>query len=492
MITRGVDYIPDVQCGDRMTVNPETPAKVLFLYTPQAQCRVSMKRLLLLIWLLCLGSVVDAAPAYYVPVTVTYTSCGASQITNWAMVTIQTQTYLKTVANGGDVQNVNGYDIIPWGTLTGSTLSNQLNWEVEYYSATAGTWIAWIETTCAVTSGTQTVIYVSLDDPTITTQQNTPFATWDTHFAGVYHFAAGTSVSLVDSTVNARNGVAIGGPAAITGQIDGGIGFNGTSQGVNLGDGTFNVAMSGASGITLEAWAYFNSFNGSAGIIILFYQSGTAVGGKFIFSVGSTVQIGGRSTSTDAFQFLNAASGIGTGTWAYVVGVLDFGPGGGSITIYVNGAVSASGSATFGSSTYVPGSPTAGFFDAAGASQNAGGSLTNYLNGEMDELRLSAAVRSSSYITASYNNQSSPTTFPSWGSLTALSSCPLAPSLTLLGVGNCAGDLFEWLTDRGRWVWNRLSPFAHQPPVQASIGRSLPEWRRELARRPASRRLTRS
>jgi hypothetical protein len=60
---------------------------------------------------------------------------------NFPVLFNTTDALLKTVANGGHVQNANGYDIIFTSDAAGTV---KLNHEIEYYSPSTGQFVAWV------------------------------------------------------------------------------------------------------------------------------------------------------------------------------------------------------------------------------------------------------------------------------------------------------------------------------------------------------------
>jgi len=65
---------------------------------------------------------------------------GTSDLTNYPLTVILTDADLKTTANGGMVNNANGYDIGFYPDCSGS--GTALEWEMESYSPTTGAIVA--------------------------------------------------------------------------------------------------------------------------------------------------------------------------------------------------------------------------------------------------------------------------------------------------------------------------------------------------------------
>jgi len=117
--------------------------------------------------------------------------------TNFPVVISLTDSDLKIVANGGHVQNTNGYDI----KFTASDGSTDLDYEIEKYNGANGEYVAHIRVPSLATSG---IIYMYYDNSSITANPSTT-STWDSNFKMIQHLQE-TSGTHYDSTVNANNG----------------------------------------------------------------------------------------------------------------------------------------------------------------------------------------------------------------------------------------------------------------------------------------------
>src|SRR5205814_3300581 len=94
---------------------------------------------------------------------------------------------------------------------------------------------------------------------------------------------------------------------------------------------------------------------------------------------------------------LGSSVTIADTNWHHVVGVVN----GASSAIYVDGQAAGTGTVTAGTSA---------------SNANIGmASSANWLNGYLDELRISNIARSAAWITTEFNNQNSPSGFVQWG-----------------------------------------------------------------------------
>src|SRR5690349_18662985 len=89
-------------------------------------------------------------------ITIDHTKVPNTDQTNFPVLISGTYSYLATTANGGDVTNANGYDIIFTSDAGGTSL---LPFEQESYSASTGALNYWVQVP-TVSHTTDTVIYI--------------------------------------------------------------------------------------------------------------------------------------------------------------------------------------------------------------------------------------------------------------------------------------------------------------------------------------------
>lgn len=139
---------------------------------------------------------------------------------------------------------------------------------------------------------------------------------------------------------------------------DGGcLDLNGADQHVTLGpDDKISTAANGAAGVTVEAWVNLDSYPGASSRERIFTAAidGTKSGISLSAYDSDKIEIGGRSVTSDSFQTVTA-SGPSTGTWAHVLGVLDFAND--LVKVYINGVLKATATATFANTTFTKGTP---------------------------------------------------------------------------------------------------------------------------------------
>lgn len=335
--------------------------------------------------------------------------------TNFPMVVSGTYSFLATQANGGNVTNASGYDI---GFYSDFALTIKLNWETVVYTAATGA-VEYHVLIPSISNGT--VIYLAYGNTSITTDQSASTAVWDSNYKGVWHLPNGTSLTVNDSTSNAKNFTNNGTWGAAAGQIDGGtIKSNGTNQSLS------QASITSPTSITISYWQkYLTADLGNTGLPVAFNFGNTSSAsprilahspysdGTLYWDYGDATALNGRIT-VDYTPYLNI--------WALVELVYD--NTNGLHAIYINGSSVAS-------NTHSTSNP-----NLTGLTINAVAANNSYDKRQIDEIRLSDIARPANWITAEYNNQLAPDTFYSLGgaigasTITGISSQTGTSSLT--------------------------------------------------------------
>src|SRR6266481_995214 len=222
--------------------------------------RVLVSRSLLILSLVTAFTLILACPkqasaqsySYRRAITIDHTKVANTDQSNFPVLVSGTYSYLATVANGGKVQNSNGYDIIFTSDAAGST---KLDHEIESYNASTGAVNFWVRIP-TLSHTADTIIYVQYGNSAVSTSQENKAGVWQAGYQSVYHFG---------STVGADSGSAgyglsqTGTVTAVTGKISGGVSFNG-SAGNYLSHSSVSAFPSGTSAVTLEAWIKSSGF----------------------------------------------------------------------------------------------------------------------------------------------------------------------------------------------------------------------------------------
>ena len=311
---------------------------------------------------------------------------------------------LKTVANGGHVQNANGYDI---GFYADAGGVNKLKWEVERYNGATGQLIAWVKVP-SLSSVSDTVFYLIYGDGTINSDQSDPVNTWESGFKAVWHMGDNAATTTIrESTVTGANAVnnANTSARAAVGQIGGALSYNGVSDGSAAA-----VDLSGVNTVTLSFWVkwtsnanddrlafeYTANYNSNPGGFIADWNARAGGGGKFEVGMGKG----------DFTYWTDLVGRPSAGVWHLVH--LVFNRSGPSNKLYLDGALQALATGTHSASGLGNFSNSLLYFMSRAASALNGG-------GVLDEVRLSTVERPAAWVAAEYNNQSNPGAFVTLG-----------------------------------------------------------------------------
>lgn len=299
-----------------------------------------------------------------------------------------TDTTFKTVANGGHVQNFNGYDI---GFFSDSAGATPLKWDMDRYTATSGEVIVHVKIG-SVSSTSDTVFYIRYGNPTIVTDQSDPTNVWTNNFRGVWHLKDGTTLTLTESTSGAFTLTNNAGVTAATGQIDGAAGFAAASS-QYLSNASIGIGTSATFSAWFKATTFAQNFAG------LMCMRGAT--GYFLINISNS---GFTSWEINANADINLSSTqqLSTGTWYYLTLTYDSSAG---LKAYVNATRSGGTGTANGNINTDPTTINIGR-DPFG---------TRYTDGVIDEPRMANVARSADWITCEYNNQKAGSTFLTLG-----------------------------------------------------------------------------
>ena len=205
-------------------------------------------------------------------------------------------------------------------------------------------------------------------------------------------FSQPTPYSHFDSTANHNNGQARGNMNLdVIGKIDGADAFDGTDDFIDCGDSSTLKEM---SGLTVEAWVKPDAVGAIGAGIVSKWTSWTS--GSYIMWWGSAGNMGwGVITSPTTYSSLSDTPVITVGQWQHLAGIYD----GSQIRLYRNAAQIGTPKSLTGN---VMSQTTPCYI---------GRYTTPFLNGMVDEVRISNVSRSISWLSTEYNNHLNPSTF---------------------------------------------------------------------------------
>jgi hypothetical protein len=334
--------------------------------------------------------------------------------TNFPTLISGTYVDFATTANGGRIANTcsqtvgNNVTAVPCDLIfTSDAAGTQLlGWEYETYTATTGAVNIWVNVP-NLTNGT--VIYAWYGQPSVTTLQTTPTATW-TNYMAVYHLKenpAGAAPQLNDSTGNGNNATMQGSVAAgqqQAGEIDGSINFEGDTYASLASSSTFSFERTDS--FSVSGW--FKIGSNTAGSLISKFPQPANAGWALMQYAGSTspeiaLDLWGSGASTGAYA---ETPQVSMGVWHYIVATYSGTSTTAGMSIYIDGV---NQSLTTKENTLA----TSILNNDAPVINSRAVTASQESNDAMDELRVSAkgVVLTPAWVTASYNNESSPATF---------------------------------------------------------------------------------
>jgi RHS repeat-associated protein len=322
--------------------------------------------------------------------TIDHTKVPNTDQTDYPMLVTGVYPFLATVANGGQVQNANGYDIVFTSDAAGH---NPLDFEIDNYNGANGTAAFWVRIPL-LSHTVDTTIYMWYGNSNITASQESIAGVWRNSYLSVYHLGNGTSIGMADSGSASYTLAQSGSVSPVAGVIGGGAAFNG-DPGSYLYHDSVTAYPSGSTGqITLEAWAQIPT------------------GGGEVFGYGDNQWSGYRIALASIangpvmeFENISISDSVPMGnTWHHLVGT------------YAGGEVTSTTSTLYLDGVQMP--PTDGddgYVDIDTSELKIGGIPTvTYccgFTGSVDEVRVSSVVRSADWVSTEYNNESSPSTF---------------------------------------------------------------------------------
>lgn len=342
------------------------------------------------------------------PITIDHTQVPSDQV-RFPLCVRGTFPWLKSAANGGNVQNPNGYDIIFSSTPDGA---NPIPFERVAYDGTTGAVQFWVMV-ANLSAAADTVIYICWNNANVTTDQQHPDEVWaplgvlaaqpNSNYHGVYHLEEAAAPYKDTSGYNndSTGSMVSGYPTQVAGVIGKGQRFNG-SQGIQMPGTLMNNGTANTSA-TFAAWvkttmttdgAVMESMGGAGNHGLSLGVAGASQGGKAYL-----VRDDGGASS---FVLSNAA--VNDGQWHHLVGTVGGTVGSNDSRLYVDGVLQGSPGAglTVGFQNTIP----------TGLGQATRAAVQPYgVDGDVDEARALQWPLSADWIACEYANQRPSSTF---------------------------------------------------------------------------------
>jgi len=318
---------------------------------------------------------------------------GSSNLTNFPLLLkIENDCNLKNSANGGHIQDSNGYDII----FTDSSGASQLDHEIEEYDGVRGDLTAWVKIPTLYGSS-DTDIYMYYGKSSLPCDPSNPAGVWSNGYRGVWHLHD-TSGDTQDSTSYNTDGTLYRAVTrGATGEIDNAfdVGYQGEVNWGDPGDGHLDA---GTGSWTVSLWVNIDRNRGLGEwekIINKGKDSGETgyemelddTANNLYFAINDGTTTWGRS----------AVLSFSLDTWMYLAGVIDRNSG--LLRLYKDGDQEHT--------TDISGYGNIDVSDDLRIGKNDWG----YPYARFEEVRISNTARSAGWIKTEYNNQNDPSSF---------------------------------------------------------------------------------
>jgi RHS repeat-associated protein len=337
-------------------------------------------------------------------ITVEKAKAPASDLVDFPLAVAFTDASLRSKTEGGKVEHPQGFDI---RFAADAACTNPLAYELERWNGTTGSLLAWVKLPL-FRKEVETRIFLCYGNATITTAP-AAVGTWNENFSGVWHMGTIGSLLPKDSTSNNRPLVLSGTTNTADGKIDGSLLLSGNLSYADLPTDAFNFASSDSPNPppfqqTFEAWFKTSVPGGLLG------QTNGSTPPNGTFSYVPAIYLDSNLFLRSSMFWHSAVSttksnmSFRDGNWHQVTVTND----GQNEKLYADGVLVAEAAVLAR-----PSSPNYRYFLGAADGGNAwpGISGWSYLNGSLDEVRISSSVRSSDWIATSFANQTNPATF---------------------------------------------------------------------------------
>ena len=299
---------------------------------------------------------------------------------------------LSTSSGGGRLTNVNSYDIV---FSTHNDCSYLLNWGTQTINTSGiGVYSAWVKIP-EVSSTTDTTFYTCYGNASVSSFLGNSTSTWDSNYVGVWHMDDNeANLVVAESTVYAST--AANSQNTNTRSIAGPVG---NALQYQAGDGPASIIKASPYDFTTEDYSVEMWWRPT-----IYQQYSVFIGNLqypvkgWYFQWASAGRIQAVSLYGTYRLYLNSYTGFSVNNWYH----LTFTRTGTSWKWYLNGSPAGS------NTNYANATSSAGNTLRFG-SENASAA------DDIDEIRISNSARSYGWIQTSYNNQSSPSTFITFG-----------------------------------------------------------------------------
>lgn len=326
---------------------------------------------------------------------------GSSSHTDFPVLISFTDSDIRSTGNGGNVESTDGYDI----RFTADDGTTELSYQLNSYDASTGELIAWVKVP-SLSGSSNTSIYMYYGNDAVSTDGSSTDV-WHSAFKGVWHLDEDlpSSNNIYDATANGIDGEKRGSTHASdhkAGKIGMAYDLDGSNDYYEM-DTDLNTWLGGtgtvSAWIKTSQWGHSNAWQ-SPGITGI----EEAGGGNDIFW---GVIDGSGKLYAQAGNGSNAKTSprVNDNQWHHVV--ITRNHSNGEIKVYMDGDLEDTDNSETGTKT--------NSFYSLGRIEDTGGSA-EYLEGQLDEVRMLNTILDADWIKTEFNNQDDPSSFYTVGS----------------------------------------------------------------------------
>ncbi len=306
------------------------------------------------------------------------------------LVSLNSQPWLRSMANGGDVKSDMAFDIYFSSDPTGTT---KLAHDVERYDATNGTLVAWVK---VPSLSAQSVLYIHYGDAALTSSQEMKTAVWSGGYEIVLHLDGGGDATGKTTTFDSQNLNSTNGKVGRARLWDGTTSYSDAGSATAIDD----IFVTGGA---IESWFYPTSA-GEGGYGRLFHKNEW---GLFVddTNANQTLSFFHNCTGGNGYAQWHFGSSVVTpNAWNHVALQFDRDNAANTPTAVINGVEVAATNDDVVAGSYVSDASSSLYLG-----NNDVGSRT--FDGALDEMRLSSSLRSTAWFATQYRNHNDPAAF---------------------------------------------------------------------------------
>ncbi len=339
---------------------------------------------------------------------------GNNNLFNYPVLVRLTNADLKHTSSGGYVTDINGYDII----FTSSDGNTVIPHQLEHYDPVTGTLICWVQ--IPVLSATvNTNFYLYFSNNSVSTDQSTT-AVWDLNYKGVWH---------LNTTVNPPDWTATGSDLTSFGTTNQSPAVIYDGEDVNPGQYLYRAPdpnLQLDADLTLETWVRFSTFQANTldNVLISCGTLGTTSAENYHYKLNYIGTGGNINKLQLTWEYGNnlavtnistVAASPGINAWHHICVVRDpsIAPTGG-ILFYFDGV-------QLGAPVLYTNPPDNGASSSFQIGIDEPTSIRD-IDGDFDEVRVSASVRSPEWVQTTYVSTVIGSTFITYGATNCISS----------------------------------------------------------------------